>query len=81
MDAMRGGYMLKEENKLREFLQKEIMIYDSEWGPAVNEVKKLITALVRACYENAAKICEEGSSPAKITNAGAFYAEIIRRRK
>lgn len=47
---------LKEEKELRGYLSGEISV--SLWIP---ESGRLITALIRACYEDAAKVAEEHS--------------------
>ena len=56
-----------------------------DWKDAAGVDSRLflreVNALVKAVREDAAKLCEAASSPASITNAGAFYAHIIRNGK
>lgn len=55
--------MLKEERELREFADRvAIICYPNSESKRIkyrNGIYKLITALVRACYEDAAKVAEE----------------------
>ena len=72
--------MLKEEKELRKTI-KESVLASEEYFATWPYYSRLITALVKAVREDAAKLCEAASSPASITNAGAFYAHIIRNGK
>ena len=75
--------MLKEERALRDVTcGKRDSITGGIYYPVFPpmRISRLITAFRRAIYEDAAKECELGNSAAMITNAGAFYAEVIRQK-
>ena len=69
--------MLKEEKDCRWFIRAALH-NTCDYPMAYRLLTEVIRAVRADERERCAKVCEEGSSPAKITNAGAFYAEIIR---
>ena len=71
--------MLKEEQELRKYLSN---VYQMD---KTSEVYPLITALVRACYEDAAKVADDWDynhgSEQQPWSYGDKIAAAIRRRK
>jgi len=75
--------MLKEEKELLKFYS---VAYPSEDAEVKRDFKKMLTALVRACYEDAAKVAYEEALMHKSGNAkwdvnvGENVAAAIRRK-
>jgi len=69
--------MIKEERKLRRYLQKEIWAHDPFWAPIKKKVDQLITELVNAVMREAGPVSAQQTTsvPADIAATVAHLQE------